>query len=148
MNRGGHARTRRVTRAGLFARLRQPSFAWIAAFALFFQIGLAANHGPSAASSAELAAASLSAALGQPVSLCVERSEGHSGAPDRPCCDDCAFCGAACHSGAVAPEPERVADLVAPERLSSDRVAERINLPPLVATFFLAARPRAPPVLA
>jgi hypothetical protein len=146
MNRGGHARIRRVTRAGLFARLRQPLFAWIAVFALFFQISLAANHGPSAASSADLAAASLSAALGQPVSLCVERSDDHSGAPDRPCCDDCAFCGAACHSGAVA--PERVADPMAPVGLSSDHVAERINLPPLVATFFLAARPRAPPVLA
>jgi hypothetical protein len=121
-------------------------FAWIAAFALFLQIGLATNHGPSAASSADLAAASLSAALGQPVSLCVERSDDHSGAPDRPCCDDCAFCGAACHSGAVA--PERVADPMAPVGLSSDHVAERINLPPLVATFFLAARPRAPPVLA
>jgi hypothetical protein len=133
-----------MARVGLFARLRRRPFAWLVAFALFLQLGFAANHGPAAPSSVELAAAALSAAVGQEVSLCAEHGDDHSGAPDRSCCNDCAFCGAACHSGAI--PPTDVADILAPECVSHDAVAAKIAPPLFTANFFFAARPRAPPV--
>jgi hypothetical protein len=144
MKSGGLARTRRMARVGLFARLRRPSFAWIAAFALFFQLGLTGAHAPTAPSSVDIAAAALSAAVGQEVSLCAEHGGDHSGAPDRSCCDDCAVCGAACHPGAI--PPQDVAEILAPERVSREGVAAPINLPRPAANFFFAARPRAPPI--
>lgn len=144
MKSGERSRTWRKGRVGLFAALRRPAFAWIAAFALFFQLGLAGSHGPATPSSAELAAAALSAAVGQQVSLCAEHGEHHPGAPDRSCCDDCAACGAARHSSAI--PPQGVAELLAPERVSHNAVTALLNPPPLAANFFSAARPRAPPV--
>jgi hypothetical protein len=144
MRSGERARTRRMARGGLFARLRRSPFGWLVAFALFFQLGLAANHGQAAPSSLELAAAALSAAVGQEVSLCAEHGGDHSGAPDHSCCDDCAFCGAACHSTAI--PPQDVAEILAPERVSRKGVAAPITPPLLAANFFFAARPRAPPI--
>jgi hypothetical protein len=122
--------------------------AWLAVLALVLQLGFGGvSHWAAAgASAAELAATGLSAAVGQEVSLCAEGAGGHSGAPDPsyPCCDDCALCGFACHSAALA--PQRAAGLIAPTRAVAaefEAGADENALPPV---FFSTARPRAPPV--
>jgi hypothetical protein len=137
-------RTRRAAGAGLLARLRRPALAWIAALALVLQIGFSAAHAPASASSAELAAAALSTAIGQQVSLCAERGGDHSGAPGHafPCCDDCALCGAC---SPLAPS-QSLAALFAPERPAVGAFAPRGEAEALPPTFFSAARSRAPPL--
>jgi hypothetical protein len=134
--------TRRKSGRAVFAFLRRPVATWFAMLALLVQmIGFGAA--PTAASAEQRAAAALSVAIGQQVSLCAQGE--HSGAPDQscPCCDDCAFCGLAC--GAPAPFA-RVFALLAPERVNpalhhpDDEAPAR---PPILS---FAARPRAPPV--
>jgi hypothetical protein len=137
-------RTRRAAGVGLLARLRRPAAAWIAALALVLQIGFSAAQAPTSAASAELAAAALSAAIGQQVSLCAEPGGDHSGAPGHafPCCVDCALCAACCP---LAPS-QSLAALFAPERLSVEALAPRVEAEARLPTFFSAARSRAPPL--
>jgi hypothetical protein len=146
-------RKRPAAEAGFLARLRRPSGAWavgvLAVLALVFQLGLSAAHAAEKASvsQAELAAAALGAAIGQPVVLCDQGGGGHSDplGHTSPCCDDCALCGAVCHAATVA--PPRITEPLPPQplvvaatlRLDADETA-----PPLFAR--LNARPRAPPL--
>jgi hypothetical protein len=132
--------------AASLVRLRGSAFAWVAALALILQIGLSAAHGPTKVSSAELAAAALSAAIGQQVSLCAEGAGGHSGAPDgsSPCCDDCALCSVGCHLGAAA--LQRVATLLAPQSVIAEVLTSPVDAPSRPPTFFSSARSRAPPL--
>jgi hypothetical protein len=100
---------------------------------------------PTAASPEQRAAAALSAAIGQQVSLCAQGE--HSGAPDQscPCCDDCALCGVACW-GAPTPLAGRVVALLAPARIAPVRFPnddQAAAHPPLVIS---SVRSRAPPL--
>jgi hypothetical protein len=135
--------TRRKSGSAPFALLRRPVAVWFAALALLVQIGF--GVAPTAASPEQRAAAALSAAIGQQVSLCAQGE--HSGAPDQscPCCGDCALCGLF-HCGAAAPTALRVIALLAPEpaRLGRLRPDDEALARPLV--FISSARPRAPPV--
>ena len=136
--------TRRKSGGAIFAFLRRPIATWLAVLALFVQV-IGLGVAPTAASPEQQAAAALSAAIGQQVSLCAQGE--HSGAPDQscPCCGDCALCGLF-HCGATAPVALRVIALLAPERSTATRLYpddEAAERPPISV---LTARPRAPPV--
>jgi hypothetical protein len=136
--------TRRKSGRAVFAVLRRPAATWFAALALLVQmIGFGAA--PTAASAEQRAAAALSAAIGQQVSLCAQGE--HSGGPDQscPCCDDCALCGVAGCS-AAAPLADRVIALLAPERVAPAQFPTDNQAPARPPVVFSSARPRAPPL--
>jgi hypothetical protein len=143
----GRRKARRRGAATLLARLRGLFATWLAALVLFVQLGLNAAYAPTAASSADLAAAALSAAIGQEVSLCDQNGPSHHpGAPGRscPCCDDCALCRLATHVVALA--PERLATSIAPAGFIAAPFASHRTARAPPSFVFPSARPRAPPV--
>jgi hypothetical protein len=123
--------------------LRRPFAAWLASLALILQLVASAAHTPQISSSADLAAAALSAAIGQQVLFC-GGANNHAPRDHAPCCDDCALChGSNCAAGVL---PLRLASETAPARVVATRLNARDRehfAPPF---FVAAARPRAPPV--
>jgi hypothetical protein len=140
-------RTQRASGRRGLAPLRRPWTAWLAALALVFQLGFGGvSHWAAAGASAtELAVTALSAAVGQEISLCAESAGGHSGAPNTsfPCCDDCALCGFACHSAALA--PQRAAAPFASRRIAAAAPIPRDDAGASPPLFLSNGRPRAPP---
>ncbi len=134
--------TSRKTGRAIFALLRRPVAAWFAVLALLVQV-IGFGAAPTAASPEQRAAAALSAAIGQQVSLCAQGEHSRSSDKSCPCCDDCALCGFSC-IGAPA-LAERVVALLTPARtLVSAFLPDDGTAPPPV--LFSAGRPRAPPV--
>ena len=98
-----------------------------------------------AGSPRQQAAAALSAAIGEDVSLCA-KADDHPGAPTpgHSCDDDCPLCRIASHAAAIL--PGRAAPPLVLAKLVATVLIPRDNAPALAPIPFSNAQPRAPPV--
>jgi len=144
---GAAMRASGARRHSPLAALRRPFAAWFAVLAVIIQLGVAALHPAMAAAQRDLAAAALSAAIGQDVSLCDHPGDDSGGAPagnGHSCDDDCPLCRIASHAAAILPKPA-VSPLVLGAPASTVLIpgrSERALAPVAHST----ARPRAPPI--
>jgi hypothetical protein len=133
-------------RGTVLAALRRPYASWIAVLALLVQLAAVAVQPAQAQAPHEQAAAALSAAIGQPVSLCDQGDADHSGGSNHSsCCDDCPLCRLSHHAAAILPQwIAHVIDAASPR---TDHFGLLREDQPSPQIFFDSARPRAPPFL-